>query len=136
MTDLTSLIALAAPATELAVKVLQQGADKLTAQVGADAAAAMLGAWSWLKGRLLPTPAAAAAVKDLEARPADPDNQADFRKQLRKALEADPALATELKQWLDRAGARGAVTTQTLTQTGIGNQGVQLSGHGNQVDIG
>lgn len=135
MTDLNSLIALAAPATDLAVKVLQQGADKLTAQVGADAAAAMLGAWSWLKGRLLPTPAVA-AVKDLEARPADPDNQADFRKRLREALEADPALATELAQWLDRAGARGAVTTQTLTQTGDGNKGVQVSGHGNQVDIG
>jgi hypothetical protein len=37
------------------------------------------------------------ALDDLVAKPGSDDNRADLRKQLAKALEADPALAAELR---------------------------------------
>jgi hypothetical protein len=48
------------------------------------------------------------AVQDLAADPADPDRVAALRLQVRKVLAADPELAGEVAQMLERAG--GTVT--------------------------
>jgi hypothetical protein len=48
------------------------------------------------------------SLDELEAAPADADNQADRRRPLKKALEADPRLAEELRALIPaEAGNRG-----------------------------
>ena len=132
--NLPNLPDLLQPATDLAKSVLEQGIDKLKVQIGADAAAGMVAAWNWLKGRLIAQRAAAGeAVRELEAAPADADNQGAFRQQLKKALADDPAFAAELAERL-RALPVPAIT-QSSVQTGDGNVSTQIAGHHNQVTL-
>ena len=77
--------------------------------------------YGWLKGKLVGR--AADALGDLEKAPDSVDNQADLRKQLTKLLEAEPALAAELRALLP-GNAAGAVS-QTIVQTGSNNIGGQ-----------
>ena len=52
------------------------------------------------------------ALDDLAARPDSEDNQADLRKQIQKALEADPALAQQLEALV----RTGGVTADSMVQ--------------------
>lgn len=78
--------------------------------------------YGWMKAKLVGT----TALADLKKAPDDPDNQADLRKQLRKLLEANPALVAELQALLPEDAA-GAVA-QKLVQKGHHNTGVQAVG--------
>ncbi len=73
------------------------------------------------------------AVSDLAQNPSDADQQATLRTQLKKAIQADPELATFLKEWLTEAQpvakAAGGVT-QTATINGNGNSNFQIAGNG------
>ena len=90
--------------------------------------------YTWLKGKL--TGRAAEALGDLEKAPASEDNQADLRKQLTKALEADPTLVADLRQLLPETSAAG-VTTQTVDQSGSTNaKAAQVHGNRNVTNIG
>lgn len=90
--------------------------------------------YHWLKSKL--TGRAAEALGDLEKDPASEDNRGDLRKQLAKALEADPALQAELRRLLPEGSAAGAVT-QTLDQSRSTNaKGAQVHGKGNVTNIG
>mgnify|MGYP001462612441 CR=1 FL=1 len=90
--------------------------------------------YGWLKGRL--TGRAAEALGDLEQAPASEDNRADLRKQLAKALEADPALAAELQAMLPAEALRG-ITVQTIDQSGsTGAKAAQIKGDRNVTRIG
>ncbi len=138
MTDLSNLPDLVQPATEFALKVLEPGYEKLKAKLGAEAATAMVGAWDWLKGRLIgKRPAAAEVVSDLEATPQEADVQAAFRQQLRKALSDDPAFAAELAERLRAlpVPVPAVAITQSSTQTGDGNVSTQITGSSNQVTL-
>lgn len=136
MTDLSNLPDLLQPATDLSLKVLEPGFEKLKAKLGAEAATAMVGAWDWLKGRLIgKRPAAAEVVSDLEATPQEADAQAAFRQQLRKALSDDPAFAAELAERLRALPVPAVAITQSSTQTGDGNVSTQITGSGNQVTL-
>jgi hypothetical protein len=53
-------------------------------------------------------PAAEEAIKDFVAQPEDEDNRAAFRKELRKALEAEPAFARELLALIENAQRQGS----------------------------
>lgn len=136
MTDLGNLPDLLQPATDLALKVLEPGYEKLKEKLGAEAATAMIGAWDWLKGRLIgKRPAAEEVVSDLEAAPKEADVQAAFRQQLRKALSDDPAFAAELAERLRALPVPAVAITQSSTQTGDGNVSTQIAGSGNQVTL-
>jgi len=90
--------------------------------------------YTWLKDKL--TGRAAEALDDLEKAPASEDNQADLRKQLAKALEADPQLREELRRLLPEASAAGG-TTQTIDQSGSSNaRAAQVHGDRNVTKIG
>jgi len=72
-------------------------------------------------------------VKDLVAQPADADNQAAFRKELKKALEADPAFAAQIARLLPAAQGSSIVNTGSgaiATQGGVaaGEGGVAVKG--------
>ena len=90
--------------------------------------------YAWLKGKL--TGRAAEALSDLEKDPASEDNRGDLRKQLAKALEADPALLAELRRLLPEGAGAGA-TTQTIDQSRSTNaKAAQVRGKGNVTSIG
>jgi len=59
--------------------------------------------WTTLAGKLGSRPAAATAIQDLAQDPKDEDNQAAFRKELRKALAEDPQFLVEMTGLLDKA---------------------------------
>lgn len=73
--------------------------------------------WNAVTAKFSGKPAAEEAVKDMAARPDDADNQAAFRKELRKLLEADPQFASELERLL-ASGQR--VGGDTISNTGSG----------------
>ena len=73
------------------------------------------------------------ALDDLAAKPDSEDNQADLRKQLAKALEADPALAGELRAMLPADAAGSDSMSQTVS--GAGAKAAQVKGSGNTTSI-
>lgn len=91
--------------------------------------------WNAVTAKFKGKPAAEEAVKDMAARPDDADNQAAFRKELRKLLEADPQLASELERLLtsgQRGGGdiisntgSGAITTRGGVAAGGGGVAIQ-----------
>lgn len=75
------------------------------------------------------------ALADLEQDPENDENQADFRKQLRKTLEADPAFVKELSALVEGVKDKGgAPVTQIMTVTGDNNQSYQVSGSNNVIN--
>ena len=80
------------------------------------------------------------AVNALEKNPANGDRQGSLRVSLEDAIEADPALATFLKEWLAEAQpvakAVGGVS-QTVNLNGNDNITTQIAGgSGNNINIG
>lgn len=80
------------------------------------------------------------AVNALEKNPANGDRQGSLRVSLEDAIEADPALATFLKEWLAEAQPvpkdAGGVS-QTANVTGDNNITTQIAGgSGNNINIG
>ena len=80
------------------------------------------------------------AVNALEKNPVNGDRQGSLRVSLEDAIEADPALATFLKEWLAEAQpvakAAGGVS-QTANVTGDNNITTQIAGgSGNNINIG
>ena len=80
------------------------------------------------------------AINDLVQNPSDADQQATLRTQLKKAVQADPELATFLKEWLAEAQpvakAAGGVS-QTVNLNGNDNIITQIAGgSGNNINIG
>ena len=71
---------------------------------------------AWLR-RKLPAEATK-SLDDLQADPADPDNQADLRKRLLELLRADPDAEAELRALLP------TTTTTTQTATNVQNSNV------------
>jgi len=105
-----------------------EGAAKKIGEDTVETGGRLLG---WMRAKL--GGRAKEALDDLAAKPGSEDNQADLRKQLAKALEADPALAAELRAMLP-AGAAG---TDSMSQTvsGAGAKAAQVKGSGNTTSI-
>jgi hypothetical protein len=87
--------------------------------------------FGWLRGKM--GKHVQVALDDLAAKPESQDNQADLRKQLVKALEADLGLAEELTRLLPkRTEDAGAMN---LNVTGAGAKGAMVRGDGNVTQI-
>ena len=109
-------------------KAGEAAAEKL-GEGTAEAAGKVLG---WLRAKL--GGRAKEALDELEAAPADSDNQADLRKQLKKALEADPSLAEELRALIPEDALQRVTMNQTIS--GDYAKGAQVQGSQNDVKIG
>ena len=122
------IAALATSAVAALTPLLSQALEQGAAAAGESAVNHVL---DWFKTRVLPS-GAEQALEDLRAAPQDEDNQADLRKQLKKALADHPALVSELADWLKQAQQVQAQlgVTQHATVTGNGNQVFQIAGSG------
>lgn len=122
------IAALATSAVAALTPLLSQALEQGAAAAGESAVNHLL---DWFKTRVLPS-GAEQALEDLRAAPQDEDNQADLRKQLKKALADHPALVSELADWLKQAQQVQAQlgVTQHATVTGNGNQVFQIAGSG------
>ena len=135
MIDPTTLSALVSSTVALLSPLLSKALDKAVdtgaEALGKSAVGALL---DKLKQRLSGTPAEK-PLADLAKQPEEADNQADLRKQLKAAVQADPALAAFLQQWLAQGTqqAQALGVTLTATVTGNDNKVVQISGSGNSV---
>ena len=80
--------------------------------------------WTAMIGKFKGKPAAEEAVKDLAQNPADQDNQAVFRKELKKALSEDPEFLAALNALFEKAQkesiANSAVAGDNSTAIHVG----------------
>jgi hypothetical protein len=131
MPDLATLSALASSAVALLAPYLAKAAEGAAEHVGQSAIGAL---WAKLTQKTS-HPGTQEALQDLAEQPTDADTQASLRKQLQKALAADPVLATELAKWLQDAQAHSPSPSITQTANVHGNQNtvMQIAGSGNTV---
>lgn len=131
MIDPSTLTALASATVALLSPLVSKAFEKGAEEAGKGAAGLLV---ERLKARLNGT-RAKDALDDVAQQPADADNQAALRVQLKKAVEAEPALADFLQQWLadGRQQAAALGIQQTATVTGDHNETVQIAGSGNAV---
>ncbi len=112
---------LAASAAALLTPYLVKAAGKAAEKIGEKTVEMMPTAvgrlWQAITAGFSGKPAAEEAVKDLTAKPQDEDNVASFRKELKKALEADARFAGELARLLGDAQRE---SVQTINNTGSG----------------
>lgn len=121
----TTAVALLAP---YLVEFGNGAAGKLGEDAG-EAGGRLLG---WMRAKL--GGRAREALGDLEAAPASADNEADLRKQLVKALEAEPGLAEELRALLPAGTIDASAMNQMVS--GDGAKGAQVKGSGNNIFVG
>ncbi|OQY20879.1 MAG: hypothetical protein B6I35_09760 [Anaerolineaceae bacterium 4572_32.2] len=73
-----------------------------------------------LERRFKDKPVPETALKDLQADPQDPDNQAALRKELKKSLAADADFMAAVTRLLEQAEAEAAAAGQQISLTGSG----------------
>lgn len=131
MIDPTTLASLASATVALLAPLVGKAFEKGAEEAAKGTAGLLV---ERLKARLSST-RAKDALDDVTQQPADADSQAALRVQLKKAVEAEPALASFLQQWLDdgRQQAAALGIQQTATVTGDHNKAVQIAGSGNSV---
>lgn len=129
MIDPATLSALVSSTVALLSPLLAKAVDKGAEELGKSAMGALLDKF---KQRLGGTPAEK-PLQDLAKQPEDADNQADLRKQLKAAVQADPALAAFLQQWLEQGSQQAQGITLMTTVTGNDNSTVVVHGSNNSV---
>ena len=133
VTAATTAVAVLAP-------YLKKGGEKLAEKVmGEKLTEGASKLWHAIRDKFKGKPAALEAARDFAANPTDEDNQAAFRKELRKAQEGDAHFAAEAKRLLIEAGASadrvtnvgsGAVATHGGVAAGEGGVAVKGDVHG------
>jgi hypothetical protein len=125
-------VTLAAAAVTILMGLLKKAAEK----VGEKTAASLI---EGLKRRLDHHSRAQEALEELAEQPGDVDAPAVLRKELQKAVKADPSLAAQLQQWMDESkkveeslSAHASGGSQSANATG-GSTVVQIMGSGNNV---
>lgn len=113
---------LAPAAVSALVSALLEGGKEVARRVAPDL-------YGWLKAKL--APAGQAALAEVEQAPQDADAQGALRLQLRKQLEAQPALVAELARLVDALPRAGPV--QKADVAGDHNVVNQVVGSGNIV---
>ena len=124
-------VTLASAAVALLSPYLAKVGEGAAKKIGEDTVETGGKLFGWIRAKL--GGRAKEALDDLAAKPGSEDNQADLRKQLVKALEADPALATELRAMLPADAAGTDSMSQTVS--GAGAKAAQVNGSGNKTTI-
>ncbi len=129
--------ALATAATALLAPYVAKAGEKLAEKVGEKLPEQMGKLWTAIAARFKGKPAAEEAAKDLAAKPDDEDNQAAFRKELKKLLADDADFVNELAKLLQAAQAAHAASGDIFIGDNafkVGeNYGTIVYGSGNQV---
>ena len=132
-------VTIAATATALLLPYIKKGGEKFAETLGQKLPEGVSKVWHAITGKFKGKPAAEESAKDLITHASDEDNQAAFRKELRKILESDSGFASELERLLLAAGANvgpivntgsGAVATHRGVAAGEGGVAVGGDVHG------
>jgi len=94
---------LAAAALTLLAPYLAKAGETMTEKIGESLPENAGKLWAAMSAKFKGKPAAEEAVKDLARNPTDNDNQAAFRKELKKALAEDPEFLSTLNGLLGKA---------------------------------
>jgi len=86
--------------------------------------------WGKLRPKVEEKPAAAEAAQDVAKSPEDADSQAALRVQLRKILEADSSLASEIAKLLEAAGPKTTYKAELHGPGAIAQGGSVAAGAG------
>jgi len=123
-------IELAAAAVGALVPYLSAAGTKAAQALGAEAATELRALWDWVKGKV-----AGNTAEALAEAPADAKAQGKLEGALEQLLEAEPALAAELRRLVEAAKPEAARLEQTMNIEGDDNVAVQNTGHGNTYNI-
>jgi formylglycine-generating enzyme required for sulfatase activity len=104
---------IAAAATNLLLPYIKKGGEKFAESLGQKLPAGVSKLWHAIANKFKGRAAAEDSVKDLAINADDGDNQAFFRKELRKSLESDTDFAAELERLLQAAGAKVEINANT-----------------------
>ncbi len=115
--DPVSIASIASSATALLIPYLTKAGEKAAEEVGKKLPEQVGKVWHAITARFRGKAAAEEAVRDLVANPEDQDNEASFRKALRKLIESDAAFAGELAELL-KAAQNDAGDTLIVTGSG------------------
>ena len=110
-------VTIASSATTLLMPYLIKAGEKAAEEVGKRLPEKVGKVWNAITARFKGKVPAEEAVKDLVANPEDQDNEASFRKALRKLLESDAAFAGEVAELIKAAQHEAG---DTLIVTGSG----------------
>ena len=97
--------------------LMMKAGEKAMEKVGAKLPEAAGAIWEEIRQKIGRKEAAKEAMKDFAAKPDDPDNQASFRKELRKVFELDSRFAKDLEKMLNAATSQ---IGDSITHTGSG----------------
>lgn len=125
--DVTTL---ATAAVSFLSPYLVKAGEKAAEKVGEKLPESVGKVWTTITAKFHDKPAAAEAVKDLVAQPADEDNQASFRKELRKVFESEPAFAAALERILTEAQRQAGDTIVNTGSGAVATQGGVAAGAG------
>ncbi|HLP90445.1 MAG TPA: hypothetical protein VK184_17900 [Nostocaceae cyanobacterium] len=101
--DFTVLVKLLAPCLPFLLNVGNKAIEGAAQKLGEDGWNKGKAIWAKLQPKVEAKEAAKEAVIDVAQSPEDEDSQASLRVQLKKILEADPALAAEIAKILEEA---------------------------------
>lgn len=139
MTDPMTGAALAALAVQLVTPYVQDAvkagageAGKAIARASGTGAAAL---WQKLRARLSER-GNEKAVARFEAEPGDAKRQGALELEIADALDADPALRTDVERLVKALGPGATVAQQHQTVSGQGAVGAQVAGSGNSITVG
>ena len=108
---------LATAAVSFLAPYLVKAGEKVAEKIGEQVPEAVGKVWTAITAKFHGKPAAEEAVKDLVAQPEDEDNQASFRKELRKVFESEPAFVAAFERLLTEAQRQAG---DTIVNTGSG----------------
>jgi hypothetical protein len=109
---------------------LLKAGEKAAEEVGKKLPEAAASVWNAITTRFRGNVVAEAAVKDLVEQPGDQLNQSTFANQLRKALQDEPAFATELAHLLEEAKRQSGDTISNTGSGAVATSGSVASGAG------
>lgn len=128
--DIALLVKLLAPCLPFFLKLGNKATEAAAEKVGKQSAEKAGQIWQRLWPKVKAKEAAKEAAEDVAQDLEDADSAAALRRQLKKLLESDAALAAEVEALLKAAEADPAGTWIQQTVTGDNNQVIgQMSGH-------
>jgi hypothetical protein len=123
-------LALATTAVGFLTPYVAKAGEKAVEEVGKKLPAFVGNVWQAIMTRFKDSPVAAETARDLAAKPEEADNQAAFRKELRKLLETDATFAAELERLLDNAQQQSGDTIRNQGSGAVAMHGGVAAGAG------
>lgn len=114
-------VSLATAVTAFLIPYLKNIGEEVLGELGKSA-------WHLIMESFKDKPASASTAQEFAANTDDPDNQAAFEAQLRKALKENPELAKEIEGLLKQAEETGIANSNGALAAGDGSAAVKIGG--------